>query len=226
MSIQLKNVSYSYPDTPKQRVLNIKNWSVAAGDQVFVHGPSGSGKSTLLNLLSGILQANAGEVSVMSQRLDTMSSHKRDRFRADHVGYIFQQFNLIPYLNAIDNIKLAQTFANKYLATLPKTKIKFLLSSLHVTPSDWEKPVAKLSVGQQQRIAIVRAMINAPALIIADEPTSALDENNRSSFISELMTMVSEYNSTLIFVSHDMTLAKYFNRTDSLIEINTSGACL
>ena len=221
MSIQLKNVAYSYPDTPKRRVLNINSWSIAAGEQVFVHGPSGSGKSTLLNLLSGIVQASAGEVSVMSQRLDTMSSHKRDRFRADHIGYIFQQFNLIPYLNAIDNIKLAQTFANKYLATTPKTKIKSLLSSLHVTPSDWEKPVVKLSVGQQQRIAIVRAMINAPDLIIADEPTSALDEKNRSSFMSELMTMVSEYNSTLLFVSHDMSLATYFNRTDSLTEINT-----
>ena len=224
MIIQLKDVRYSYPDTPGKLVLNINSWSVAAGEQVFVHGPSGGGKSTLLNLLSGMLQADTGEVSVMDQRLDKISSRQRDRFRADHIGYIFQQFNLIPHLDAMDNIELAHQFAREKTLSSLKDDIKSLLSSFYIDPADWQKPVAKLSIGQQQRIAIARAMINKPELLIADEPTSSLDQNNRDNFISELMAMVTEHNTTLLFVSHDLSLAKYFKRIDALAEINTAGA--
>lgn len=224
MTIQLKDVRYSYPDIPEKLVLNINSWSVAAGEQVFVHGPSGGGKSTLLNLLSGMLQAGSGEVSVIGKRLDKISSQQRDRFRAGHIGYIFQQFNLIPYLDAIDNIQLAHQFAKARTSSSLKDDIKSLLTTFHIAPADWQKPVAKLSIGQQQRIAIVRAMINKPELLIADEPTSSLDQNNRDIFMSELMAMVSEQNTTLLFVSHDMSLAKYFNRVDSLADINTAGA--
>jgi putative ABC transport system ATP-binding protein len=224
MSIQLKNIRYTYPDTPEKLVLNIDSWAVAAGEQVFVHGPSGGGKSTLLNLLSGMSQADTGEVSVMGQRLDKISSRQRDRFRADHIGYIFQQFNLIPYLDAIDNIKLAHQFAKENTSSSLEDDIKSLLSSFFIDPADWQKPVAKLSIGQQQRIAIARAMVNKPELLIADEPTSSLDQDNRDNFMKELMAMVSEHNTTLLFVSHDMSLAKYFNRIDALADINIAGA--
>ena len=224
MTIQLKDVRYSYPDTPEKLVLNINSWAVAAGEQVFIHGPSGSGKSTLLNLLSGMLQADTGEVSVMGQRLDKISSRQRDRFRADHLGYIFQQFNLIPYLDAMDNIELAHQFAKENQSSSLKTNIKSLLSSFDIDSSDWHKPVAKLSIGQQQRIAIARAMINKPELLIADEPTSSLDQDNRDNFMTELMAMVTEHNTTLLFVSHDMSLAKDFNRIDALAEITKTGA--
>jgi putative ABC transport system ATP-binding protein len=224
MTVQLKNIRYSYPDTPEKLVLNIDSWAVAAGEQVFVHGPSGGGKSTLLNLLSGLLQADTGEISVMGQRLDKISSRQRDRFRADHMGYIFQQFNLIPYLGAIDNIKLAPQFYKENTSFSLEDDIKSLLSSFYIDPADWQKPVKKLSIGQQQRIAIARAMINKPELLIADEPTSSLDQNNRDNFMMELMAMVSEYNITLLFVSHDMSLAKYFNRIDALTDINIIGA--
>lgn len=224
MTIQLKDIRYTYPDTPGKLILNINNWKVAAGEQVFVHGPSGGGKSTLLNLLSGMLQADTGEVSVMGQRLDKISSRQRDRFRADHIGYIFQQFNLIPYLDAIDNIKLAHQFAKENTSSSLEDEIKSLLSSFYIDPADWQKPVAKLSIGQQQRIAIARAMVNKPELLIADEPTSSLDQNNRDNFMKELMAMVSEHNTTLLFVSHDMSLAKHFNRVDALADINIAGA--
>lgn len=224
MTIQLKDVRYTYPDTLGKPVLNINSWSVSAGEQVFIHGPSGGGKSTLLNLLSGMLQADTGEVSVMGERLDKISSRQRDRFRADHIGYIFQQFNLIPYLDAMDNIELAHQFAKENPSSSLKDDIKSLLSSFYIDPSDWQKPVAKLSIGQQQRIAIARAMINKPELLIADEPTSSLDQDNRDNFMKELMAMLSEQNTTLIFVSHDMSLAGYFNRVDSLADINVSGA--
>lgn len=224
MTIQLKDIRYTYPDTPGKLILNINNWKVAAGEQVFVHGPSGGGKSTLLNLLSGMLQADTGEVSVMGQRLDKISSRQRDRFRADHIGYIFQQFNLIPYLDAIDNIKLAHQFAKENTSSSLEDEIKSLLSSFYIDPADWQKPVAKLSIGQQQRIAIARAMVNKPELLIADEPTSSLDQDNRDNFMKELMAMVSEHNTTLLFVSHDMSLAKHFNRIDALADINIAGA--
>jgi putative ABC transport system ATP-binding protein len=224
MTIQLQNVRYTYPGRLGKSVLNISSWSVATGEQVFVHGPSGGGKSTLLNVLSGILQVDTGEVSVMGQRLDKISSRQRDRFRADHIGYIFQQFNLIPYLDAMDNIELAHQFAKENQSSSLKTNIKSLLSSFDIDSSDWHKPVAKLSIGQQQRIAIARAMINKPELLIADEPTSSLDQANRDNFMSELMTMVTEHNTTLLFVSHDMSLAKYFNRIDALADITTSSA--
>jgi putative ABC transport system ATP-binding protein len=224
MTIQLKDIRYTYPDTPAKLILNINSWKVAAGEQVFVHGPSGGGKSTLLNLLSGLLQADTGEVSVMGQRLDKISSRQRDRFRADHIGYIFQQFNLIPYLDAIDNIKLAHQFAKQNTSSSLEDDIKSLLSSFYIEPADWQKPVAKLSIGQQQRIAIARAMVNKPELLIADEPTSSLDQDNRDNFMKELMAMVLEHNTTLLFVSHDMALAKYFNRIDALADINITGA--
>ena len=224
MTIELTHVRYSYPDTPDKLVLAINHWTVAAGEQIFVHGPSGGGKSTLLNLLSGILQADTGEVSVLGQRLDTINSRQRDRFRADHIGYIFQQFNLIPYLDAIDNIQLAHQFASEKTLSSLDADIKSLLSSFYIDPPDWHKPVAKLSIGQQQRIAIARAMINKPELLIADEPTSSLDQSNRDNFMSELMAMTAKYNTTLIFVSHDLSLANHFNRVDALTEINSAGA--
>jgi putative ABC transport system ATP-binding protein len=149
-----------------------------------------------------------------------MGARQRDHFRANHIGYIFQQFNLVPYIDAIDNIQLAHQFSNQQSLS---DEIKSLLSSFHIPQSEWHKPVGRLSIGQQQRIAIARAMINKPELLIADEPTSSLDHNNRDNFMSELMAMVSEHRVTLLFVSHDMSLANYFGRADAFSEINTSG---
>lgn len=228
MAIQLKDVHFAYPEAPNNSkapnnsILNIKNWSVSDREQVFVHGPSGGGKSTLLNLLSGILNASSGEVTVLGERLDKMNARQRDRFRANHIGYIFQQFNLIPYLGAVDNIQLARQFSKKNTQSTLFNEIKSLLTTFHIPEADWKKPVGKLSIGQQQRIAIARAMINKPELLIADEPTSSLDQDNRDNFMSELMTLASEHNITLLFVSHDMSLANYFGRIDALAKINSA----
>lgn len=220
MIIQLNNVRFAYSETPKTTVLDINNWAVLPQEQVFVHGPSGCGKSTLLNMLSGMIPTSTGTVSVLGQRLDAMNNRQRDRFRSDHVGYIFQQFNLIPYLDAVDNIQLAHQFSNKVSSSNLRNEITALLTTFHINASDWYKPVAKLSVGQKQRIAIARAMINKPELLIADEPTSSLDEKNRDIFMTELMDMVSKHKTTLLFVSHDMSLASYFSRIDALSDIN------
>lgn len=220
MAIELSNVSFHYPEYPNHPVLNIPSWSLPSGEQVFVHGPSGGGKSTLLNLLSGLLSATKGHVNILGQRLDKMNSRQRDRFRANHIGYVFQQFNLIPYLDAIDNIRLASQFSQRKNTALVDKEIKELLTSLNMSEKDWQTPARNLSIGQQQRVAIARALINKPQLLIADEPTSSLDQANRDAFMAVLMSMLADHPISLLFVSHDMSLSHYFSRVEALSDIN------
>lgn len=220
MTIKLANVQYHYPNQEDKVILNISSWSVSQGEQVFIHGPSGSGKSTLLNLLSGLIPASRGEINILGQKIEKMTSRQRDRFRANNIGYVFQQFNLIPYLNALDNVRLVSEFAESKKTSTILNRIKKLLTTLNITSEDWATPIRHLSVGQQQRVAIARALINKPPLLIADEPTSSLDQSNRDIFMSLLMSMVENSNTTLLFVSHDMSLSKYFKRVESLSDIN------
>lgn len=212
-------MQFAYPETPDKRVMNIPRWNVSAGEKIFVHGPSGCGKSTLLNVLCGMLAASSGEVSILGERLDQMSPRQRDHFRARHIGYVFQQFNLITYLSAKENIQLAQYFGKHGKANSQK-ETERLLTNLNIHPDDWNKQINKLSIGQQQRIAIARALINKPELVIADEPTSSLDKENRDNFMSMLLSLVTDNNSTLVFVSHDLSLSKHFDRVDALSEFN------
>ena len=164
---------------------------------------------------------SGGEVSILGQRLDHMNQRQRDRFRANHIGYVFQQFNLIPYLSPIDNIRLAAHFAKKSHSDHDvNTAIEQTLTQLNIEPAQWLKPTANLSIGQQQRIAIARALINRPELLIVDEPTSSLDHINRDAFIELMMEMVTNHDTTLVFVSHDQALSKHFSRVDALPNIN------
>ncbi|MEM1110269.1 MAG: ATP-binding cassette domain-containing protein [Pseudomonadota bacterium] len=218
MTIELKGVKFAHAGTPGKPVLDIDHWSVEGGQHVFVHGPSGSGKTTLLHLLSGLLACSDGEVSVLGKQLNTMSNRQRDRFRANHIGYVFQRFNLIPYLNALENIDLARSFAAR---GGPSTNLaSSLLASLKVEEDNWHRPTTELSMGQQQRVAIARALINQPELLIADEPTSSLDQENRDNFLEMLMPLVTEHNMTLLFVSHDMSLSRHFGQVQALGDIN------
>jgi putative ABC transport system ATP-binding protein len=201
-------------------LLDIPSWSLSAGEHTLIYGSSGSGKSTLLNILNGLLSINSGHVKVLGQHLNKMTSRQRDNFRANNIGYIFQQFNLIPYINAVDNIQLASYFSKSKSRSSLNEEIKALLKTLNLPDKDWKKPVRSLSIGQQQRIAIARALINQPTLLIADEPTSSLDQENSDSFMALLMSIVKENNITLLFVSHDMSLSRYFTRVESLNDIN------
>lgn len=218
MTINLSNIRFSYPEQSNSLLLDIPSWSLSAGEHTLIYGSSGSGKSTLLNIINGLLSVNSGHVKVLGQHLNKMTSRQRDNFRANNIGYIFQQFNLIPYLNAVDNIQLASYFS-KSKSSLNE-KIKALLKTLNLPEKDWNKPVRSLSIGQQQRIAIARALINKPTLLIADEPTSSLDQENSDSFMALLMSIVEKNNITLLFVSHDMSLSHYFTRVQSLNDIN------
>ena len=220
MAINLSNVSFSYPEQPHLPVLNIPSWSLSVGEHAFIFGPSGSGKSTLLGLLTGLLSSNEGSINIFEQCLNKMTNRQRDKFRANHIGYVFQQFNLIPYLDAIDNIKLANYFSKSTSPHSLNNEIKTLLTTLNMPEKNWKTPVRHLSIGQQQRIAIARALINKPTLLIADEPTSSLDQENRDNFMELLMSIVKKNGITLLFVSHDMSLSHYFNRVESLNDIN------
>ena len=218
MAVQLTGIRFSFGDDHQRPLLEIDHWAVQRGEKVLIHGPSGVGKSTLMNILSGLLTCDTGEVSVLGQRLDQMSVRQRDQFRADNIGCVFQRFNLIPYLNAIDNIGLANTFSAGGNGRW-REEAAALLTALTVHKDSWAKPTSNLSMGQQQRVAIARALINSPEILIADEPTSSLDSENRDNFLSLLMSLIKERDMTLIFVSHDMALAKYFTRLDALSDI-------
>lgn len=219
-AIEIKNVEFSYSTTPNKPILQIAHWHVKQGEQLFIQGLSGSGKSTLLNLVCGLNLPNSGSVKVLGKSLVSMNSRQRDKFRSAHIGYIFQQFNLISYLSAIDNIKLASHFSTIKQSDTLLEEIHTLLTTLNLKSQDWQRPVEQLSVGQQQRVGIARALINKPQIIIADEPTSSLDEAARDSFVSLLSSLCKEYASTLLFVSHDSSLSSYFHSTIALADIN------
>jgi putative ABC transport system ATP-binding protein len=215
-------------------VLRLSAIEIAPGERVFVEGPSGSGKSTLLSLLAGVTTARSGSVSVLGTRLERLHPAQRDRFRADHIGYIFQLFNLIPYLGIIDNVSLPARLSKRRRArALTRSssltnEAKRLLGHLDLNePSLLRQPVSALSVGQQQRVAAARALLGAPELLIADEPTSSLDADRRRAFIELLFAECVEAHATLIFVSHDASLEGLFDRTLRLPELNaadTAGA--
>ncbi len=209
-------------------LLAIDDFKIANGKSVFLKGPSGSGKSTLLGLIGGVLSPRRGTIKVAGQYMPPMSSSTRDQIRADYLGIIFQQFNLLPYLSVLGNITLPCRFSDRRrLASInahrsPINEAKALVAGLGLPLDTLNQPVSKLSVGQQQRVAVARALIGGPQLIIADEPTSALDDENRDKFIELLNEQRAIFGSSLLFVSHDSALAKHFDEAVELDAINTA----
>lgn len=207
-------------------VLEIPTLEIAAGERVFIHGPSGSGKSTLLSLLAGVLAAGGGRLEVLGRDLAAMSGAERDRFRGAEIGYIFQMFNLIPYLSVLDNIGLPCRLSAARRARLAGRAIedagREMAERLGIAAL-LDRPVARLSVGQQQRVAAARALIGAPGLILADEPTSALDTEHREAFLELLFERCQAAGSSLVFVSHDRGLRPLFDRALGLDALNRAG---
>jgi putative ABC transport system ATP-binding protein len=222
-AVELRGVRFSYRGGSPRDVIDIAALDVGAGEKVFLHGPSGSGKTTLLGLLAGVLAPQAGAVRVLGQDLTTMGGPARDRFRAEHLGYVFQMFNLIPYLSVRDNITLPCRLSKARRARLggvdAAAQAEHLAQRLELT-SLLDQPVTTLSVGQQQRVAVARALIGAPELVVCDEPTSALDHDRRDRFLALLFASCDEAGSALVFVSHDLSLAPRFGRTIALREVN------
>lgn len=218
--IRMTNLQFGYASQP---LLNISDWQVNKGEQLFLYGTSGCGKSTLLQLLAGLLHPTQGSIEINQQRIDQLSARQMDRFRAQHIGFIAQDLNLIPYLNAYDNVLLAAQFSQMHKAlnkTQLREKIKTLFAQVNITAEQQQQTSSQLSIGQQQRVAIVRGLIHSPELILADEPTSALDPSNRNQFMNLLTGLCETLNTTLLMVSHDLSLRDQFHRHQALSDFN------
>ena len=217
----MRDLRFSWPRAPGPCV-HIDEFILNAGERVFIHGASGSGKTTLLSLIGGVLRPRSGQLHVLGEDLVALSGARRDRLRADRIGFIFQQFNLIPYLSAADNIAMPCRFSTaraRAAGDLPAA-IERLASHLDLPRALLDRPAAELSVGQQQRVAAARALIGRPALVIADEPTSALDAQRQAAFLTLLLDECTAAGAALLFVSHDMRLARHFERSAALAQIN------
>lgn len=222
--LAVRDLRFAWPGAVAPAI-DIAQLDIAAGEAVFLYGPSGCGKSTLLSLMAGVLLADAGQVTLLDRDWAALSGAGRDRSRVDHVGYIFQQFNLLPYLSAIDNVLLPCRFSRRRDARAARDgsarqQAGQLLSQMGLDNTLWVRPAMHLSVGQQQRVAAARALIGQPELVIADEPTSALDEDRRETFLDVLLAACAASGSALVFVSHDQRIAARFGRHILLPDIN------
>jgi putative ABC transport system ATP-binding protein len=219
--LQIEGLRFGWPGAADCVVLDALH--IEAGTTVFLHGPSGCGKSTLLGLMAGVLQARQGRVALLGQDWAALPPGQRDARRASHVGVIFQQFNLLPYLPVLDNVLLPTRFSAARAARCEggaAVQARTLLARVGLHDALHARRADALSVGQQQRVAAARALIGRPGLVIADEPTSALDAPLRDAFLTLLLAECAAAGSTLVFVSHDDRLAERFDRRLSLPELN------
>ena len=222
--VSVSDLRFAWPG--QSEILDIESLVLGAGERLFLRGPSGSGKSTLLGLIAGVLETQNGQINVLDQTVSALSGSQRDRVRADHLGVIFQMFNLVPYLSVVQNVVLPCRFSKRRAqeakqAGGAEAEALRLLKRLGLDDQALlNRNVTELSVGQQQRVAAARALIGNPSLIIADEPTSALDADSRDRFIELLSEEAQKTGAALLFVSHDGALAPLFDRAVDLAEIN------
>ena len=223
--IQLSNLGFAWPGQPE--LLDIDAFTLQRGESLFLKGPSGSGKTTLLGLLGGVQKPDRGRIELLGQDLSQLSAGSRDRFRVDHTGYVFQQFNLLPFLSVRENVELPCHFSKLRASRAVQRHgsvaeaTRALLAHLGLQQAELlQRRAGELSIGQQQRVAAARALIGQPELVIADEPTSALDADAREAFLELLFAECRAAGSSLLFVSHDQSLAHLFDRSLSLAELN------
>ena len=229
--IELSDLSFNWPGHPQ--LLDIPSFRLETGETLFLKGPSGSGKTTLLGLLGGVQKPVSGSIRLLNQDLSGLSAAARDRFRVDHTGYIFQQFNLLPFLSVRENIELPCHFSSIRAERAiqrhgsVENATNTLLAHLGLKdPAMLTRRADSLSIGQQQRVAAARALIGQPELVIADEPTSALDADSREAFIRLLFAECREAGASLLFVSHDQSLAPLFDRNLSLSDLNRAAVAV
>ncbi len=222
--LSLTDLQFAWPQ--QALLLDIPQFELQRGERLFLKGPSGSGKTTLLGLLGGIQLPQQGQLTLHGTALSQLKPAARDHFRADHIGYIFQQFNLLPFLDVIGNVLLPCRFSQRRAARASQRHGSLENAAVHLLnhlglPSELHTRRADaLSIGQQQRVAAARALIGSPELIIADEPTSALDYDSREAFIRLLFNECEEAGASLMFVSHDQSLAPLFDRVVDLQQLN------
>ena len=218
--IKLNDIRFRWPGCPPFSI-TVDELSVRKGEKVLLLGESGSGKSTLLSLICATILADSGAVVIGGTEIKRLSGWSRDRFRAEQIGVIFQQFNLLPFGSVLDNILLPLRFApirRRNCNDAPRNAVE-LCQDLGLPDNVETTKAANLSVGQQQRVAVARALIGQPPILIADEPTSSLDETNQDNFLEVLFEQVRAYNSTLLMVSHNPRLSEGFDRVLHMSEI-------
>lgn len=218
--LKVSDVGFRWPGRTRF-ALSVPDFVVDEGETVLLLGESGSGKSTLLSLICGTILPAAGSVSVAGTDITRLSGRARDRFRAEHIGVIFQQFNLLPFGTVADNILLPLRFApnrRKRAGNSTATAME-LCSTLGLPAGIMTAKAGSLSVGQQQRVAVARALIGQPQIILADEPTSALDAANQTAFLDLLFEQTRALNTSLLMVSHDPRLGEMFDRVVRMEDI-------
>jgi putative ABC transport system ATP-binding protein len=221
MSLVLNGVRKSYrePDGSPLPILNVERFEVAPAEQVALVGQSGGGKTTLLNVISGITTADAGTVIVDGVDVTRLSEPARDRFRAERIGIVFQTFNLLPAFSAYENVLLGMTFAGR----TDRAFAKDLLSQVGLGHRLSHRP-GQLSVGEQQRVAVARALANRPRLMLADEPTANVDVANQDLVLKLIRDACNEHKVSLLLVTHSQDVAQQFGRVENLAEFNRIGA--
>ncbi|HEY7600013.1 MAG TPA: ATP-binding cassette domain-containing protein [Candidatus Limnocylindrales bacterium] len=228
--VELRDLEFGWSaDRP---LLRIERLAIAAAERVFVHGPSGSGKSSLLSLVAGVVLPQRGSLRVLDTETSALAAARRDAFRADHFGIIFQMFNLVPYLSIVENVTLPCRFSRRRRQQAEarggtEAEARRLLEHLDLAAEARSRgAVMRLSVGQQQRVAAARALIGRPEIILADEPTSALDADRREAFLRLLFRECETEGATLVFVSHDHSLEPLFDRALALEDVSAPPAAV
>jgi putative ABC transport system ATP-binding protein len=218
MSLLLQNVlkTHRQPGGAVLSILDIERYALAEGEQVALVGPSGGGKTTLLNVISGITLPDSGSVTLRGTEITKLSEGRRDRFRAQRIGFVFQTFNLLSAFTALENVLLGMSFSGR---KADRPRAKQLLEQVGLGHRLDHKPT-RLSVGEQQRVAIARALANRPSLLLADEPTANVDPANQQSVLDLIRTACREGNVSLLIVTHAMEVANQFDRVDRLPEFN------
>ncbi|MBF0407413.1 MAG: ABC transporter ATP-binding protein [Candidatus Riflebacteria bacterium] len=214
--IKLKNCSYRVKQPYDLEILRVLDFCVESGEQCIIHGPSGSGKTTLFNIIGGLLCPTSGEVEVASQRLDLLSEHQRDKFRGRNIGFIFQSYNLLQGLTALENVLLGMTLSG---CASDKQRAMDLLDEVGLNKRSAHYPF-QLSSGEQQRVAVARALAHKPSLILADEPTGALDPIRSAEIIDLILSLSGRAGCTILVITHDPDVVRKFPKAIAVRDIN------
>lgn len=216
--LQLEHVRKSYvePNGNRLPILDIERFVVAPGEQVVLRGRSGCGKTTLLNCIAGLTTVDAGLIKVDGRDVTKLPEAGRDHFRAQNLGFVFQTFNLLPAFTALENVMLGMTFTG-----IPPdaSRAEKLLGDVGLSHRLGHKP-RTLSVGEQQRVAVARALANKPKLILADEPTANVDPAHQQQIVDLLREACRRENVAMLLVTHAAEVADQFDRVEHLEQVN------
>src|SRR3989475_9423687 len=221
LAVIMRGVKKSFPlgDEASLEALNVAEWALPVGTYTVLTGPSGSGKTTLLNLIAGVSVPTAGTIAVHDTNISALPEPRRDRFRAQHIGYVFQTFNLLSAFTALENVMLSMMFADAIPKLEQRRRAGEILARLGLSARLSHKP-QQLSRGEQQRIAIARALANHPPLILADEPCASLDASTAREVLDELLSVCRETGTTLLVVSHETAVLAAGDQVVDIAAIN------